>query len=94
MNKIDCFTAAIVKGIVESDDATKHFGSLLGFDLHKQIAVRNGLITEDERVTAFGMQWYAYQNLKGVANTRAYFSPPQDWEDFPLVITLIKQQVR
>jgi len=72
-----CFVAGIVKGIIEADDPTRHFASLMAFKSHCNDAKKCGFITGDLKVTDKGREWYARLNMADLPVTRAYF-----W-DFP-----------
>jgi hypothetical protein len=50
--------AAVVKGLVEKSDDSYFFGSTLSLAHNRQLAIQQGLITEDRQVTAAGMAWY------------------------------------
>lgn len=72
-----CFVAGIVKGLVEADDPTRHFASLMAFKSHCNDAKKCGVVTEDMKVTDEGRKWYGRLNMVALPVTRAYF-----W-DFP-----------
>jgi hypothetical protein len=76
---ITCFVAGIVKGIVEHDDATRHFGSLMAFQGHLSDAVAAGVVTFTKKVTDLGHRYYTAANLKELPGTRAYMWPSRDW---------------
>lgn len=61
-----CFVAGIVKGLIESRDAYKHFGSLMAFKSHAKDALKCGVVEGDAdnlRVTDYGRKAYAEWNI-------------------------------
>jgi len=62
--KIDSCTIAIIKGIYEQDDASFHFGSLGEFSYHLKIAQEDMVMTNEEKLTEFGIRCYNELNLK------------------------------
>jgi len=50
--------AAIVKGLKEHNDGTRHFGSTMGYKGHLHDAVELGVITSQSQLTAKGIEWY------------------------------------
>lgn len=86
--KTTCFTAGIVKGLFERSDARRHFGSLLNFTWHLNVAAANGLLTAVEGKTALtdaGRAYYADKRLAELEDTRAYFWTGQ--RDFEMTTT-------
>ena len=84
MSMIDatCFTAGIVKGLIENKDATRHFGSLMAFGPHWGFAVDLGVVVEgrlmasgrrERKVTALGHKWYKSMNMSQLKDCRAYY---------------------
>lgn len=80
MEKVTCFVAGIVKGLVEQNDEYRHFGSLMAFQEHKQNALKAGVVKvkkskESDRlvVTDLGHRWYESAGMKDLASTRSYF---------------------
>lgn len=72
---MDCFVAAIVKGLVEHNDARRHFGSLLDFSSHMEKARKLGVVVgegEDVSVTEKGREWYEQKKLCDLPQGRAY----------------------
>lgn len=70
------FMDAIVKGLVEHNDATRHFGSLLGFGYHRATAVAMKLITVESSVcslTDAGRAYYSKRGLIALPDCRATF---------------------
>lgn len=70
------FMDAIVKGLVEHQDATRHFGSLLGFGYHRATAVAMGLITVEDGLcllTDAGRAYYSKRELNTLPDGRATF---------------------
>lgn len=70
------FMDAIVKGLVEHQDATRHFGSLLGFGYHRATAVSLKLITVEDGVctlTDAGRAYYSKRGLATLPDCRATF---------------------
>lgn len=68
--------AGIVKGLVEHGDATRHFGSLLGFGWHTALARDLGYVTLDESkvlLTESGRAYYELAGLQELPDVRAYF---------------------
>ena len=56
-----CFVAGIVKGLIESGDPYKHFGSLMAFNSHVNDAIKCGVVAggaDDPRITDFGRKAY------------------------------------
>lgn len=51
-------SAAIVKGLTEKKNGTAYFGSTGSYAYHYEQAVGFGYVTEHERVTARGLEWY------------------------------------
>lgn len=71
----NCFVAGIVKGLVENNDATRHFGSLIGFQLHLATARACGVVEgdgRDVRVTEKGREWYDQKRMGELPQGRAY----------------------
>lgn len=77
---MDCFVAGIVKGIKERNDATVHFGSLMGFLDHMNNAIRCGLVDphlpSDKlyhyKLTKKGKRYYKDKGLADFPNCRSY----------------------
>lgn len=65
-------SAAIVKGLVEHDDGTRFYGSTMAYTFHFQNAVKRGLVTKANVVTARGVEWYE-RCLKQLPQTRQAF---------------------
>lgn len=74
-----CFVAGIVKGLVEHGDATRHFGSLIGFEAHMQQAIKDGVVNADESLTDAGKAWYSAAKFSELKDCRAYFWDRDDW---------------
>lgn len=57
-----CHIAAIVKGVIERNDGTAHFGSTMGYNYHLARATDLGLVgkNNDGRLVAtpLGNRWY------------------------------------
>ena len=70
---ITCYVAGIVKGLVEHDDAYRHFGSLLSFEHHFQEAAKCGFVDSDRNLTEKGREWYDKSNLRDLPDARSYF---------------------
>jgi hypothetical protein len=77
-----CFVAGIVKGLVEADDPTRHFASLMAFKSHCNDAKKCGVVSEDLKVTDKGREWYARLNMAALPVTRAYLwgFPESHWD--------------
>lgn len=70
-----CFVAGIVKGLIENNDATRHFGSLIGFQSHLAKARACGVVEgdgSDVRVTEKGREWYEQKRMNELPQGRAY----------------------
>lgn len=70
-----CFVAGIVKGLIEANDATRHFGSLMGFQTHLAEARDCGVVEGDGRgvrVTEKGRAWYDEKRMQELPQGRAY----------------------
>lgn len=86
-----CFVAGIVKGLVETKDATRYFGSLMGFQTHLAEARKCGVVDGAEhalRVTAKGQAWYEQKRMNELPQGRAYMWSlvrPDDWTLTPNV---------
>jgi hypothetical protein len=79
-----CFVAGIVKGLIESNDATRHFGSLMAFQEHLAEACECGVITvkgDKIRVTKKGRAWYDKKRMSELPQCRAYMweGSDRDW---------------
>jgi hypothetical protein len=74
-----CYVAGIVKGLVERGDATRHFGSLIGFTAHLHQAIADGVVDATGSVTDAGRAWYAAEKLNELKDCRAYFWDRRDW---------------
>lgn len=86
--KTTCFTAGIVKGLFERDDARRHFGSLMNHSWHTRVAVEGGLVMEVKgklQLTDAGRAYYAEKRLSELEDTRAYFWTGQ--RDFEMTTT-------
>jgi hypothetical protein len=69
---------AIIKGIIEQDDDSFHFGSTLGLASLKNKAKKFGLIDDDGNVTEKGMQVYHDNDIKSYPSGRAnYWRTPK-----------------
>lgn len=85
--KATCFTAGIVKGLVEHNDPYRHFGSIAGFMFHAKVAIDLGYVSvvSDEdginrfTVTKEGMSYYTSMCLSSLEGTRSYFWNNRDW---------------
>lgn len=82
----DCFTAAIVKGMIEHNDAKRYFGSLLAFKDHLRVAQDCGVVIGEGReisVTELGRAWYEDKKMNELSETRAYLwsleRKDEDW---------------
>lgn len=75
-----CFVAGIVKGLVECDDATRHFGALTAFAHHMDQAVAAGLVDDDGFITTAGRAWYDAAGMRELPDCRAYMWPRRKWE--------------
>lgn len=86
-----CFVAAIVKGVIEYNDAGKYFGSFGGIRFHIDQAVADGVIEaypdvdkqlnlHSLKVTDLGRNWYQKMKLNELPEWRAYFWRKQDWK--------------
>lgn len=84
---VSCFVAGIVKGLVECDDPTEHFGSLLAFHTHARQAAAAGLVIGDHigmALTEFGRKAYTLWDLASVRGRASswgravYELPPRD----------------
>lgn len=62
-----CFVAGIVKGLVEANDPTRHFGSLLALQSHIEDAKSCGMVHDDGcgkvTITEKGRQWYTEKKM-------------------------------
>jgi len=65
------FEAAIIKGIKEHKDSTYYFGSTGAFAFYKNLTIKNGYITEDEKLTELGLKMYIEKKLYDYPETRA-----------------------
>ncbi len=68
---------AILKGIIEQDDDSFHFGSTLGLTELKYEAKELGLIDGDGNVTEKGVQAYNDNDIKSYPCGRANYWNPQ-----------------
>lgn len=57
------FSLAIVKGLVEANDAQRYFGSLLGFTWHFKEVVSLGWVGEHGDLTDLGREIYESRRL-------------------------------
>jgi hypothetical protein len=67
------FIAAILKGLVEHNDSTHHFGSLLGFSEYLNLARFKGVVDRHGEITEKGKELYDEWNLKALPNTRSVY---------------------
>lgn len=85
MKKTTCFVAGIVKGIIERNDGTRHFGSLMNYQGHLYNAKEAGMISVPEKgrpsITPRGTAWYKALSMKDLQDTRAYMwgKPDDHW---------------
>jgi hypothetical protein len=79
MTEPTCFTAAIVKGLIEHNDKFRHFGSLGGFMYHLSGAIELGLVKRSGDVTDKGRKWYADKQMDKLPQGRAYMWTNRDW---------------
>ena len=73
--------AAIVKGLLEAGDGTKHFGSLFGYQHHLHEAVKAGLVQAIDGktcVTQIGVQWYEEKSLAELSGYCTHWRLGQD----------------
>ena len=78
---VTCYTAAIVKGIAEHDDATRFFGSISTFNGHLHDAKALGLVQFcGRKLTEDGRRFYEKAQLAKLPDTRAYYwSTDEKW---------------
>jgi hypothetical protein len=80
MSEHYCFaTAAIVKGIIENKDKSRHFGSTASVNYWAMIAIDAGLIDQKFRVTKKGREWYRQLEMNKLKDGRAYFWKKDSW---------------
>ncbi|MFA6198853.1 MAG: hypothetical protein WC679_00350 [Bacteroidales bacterium] len=77
---LDKCTIAIIKGIHEKDDASFHFGSLGAFSYFLRNAKEAGVMTDEEKLTEFGIRCYNELNLKDLPNCWQSFWNKKEWE--------------
>lgn len=72
------FHVAILKGIIEHNDGTTYFGSMMGYKYHEDVAITEGLISNDGKSpTKHGLAMYDEWQLVKLPNKgRAYM---WDW---------------
>lgn len=83
-----CHIAAIVKGVIERNDGTTHFGSTMAYDHHVGVAKEIGVIVEDEpgklTATRLGVLWYKSKKMADLpypsrANAWCLIKGYDDW---------------
>ena len=80
-----CFVAAIVKGLVEHNDITRHFGSLLALRSHCREAADLGLISWDgekaweAKITPLGIAAYHEWGLVDLPCSWAFLWPQREY---------------
>lgn len=86
MSGATIFTAGIVKGLKEHNDARRHFGSLMSFQHHLHVAESLGLIERGTgmvvSLTAAGEDYYTAKNLGALPDCRAYFWAADHSDEF------------
>lgn len=73
---MDVFTAAIVKGLIEHNDESMHFGSTLGIKEHIRCAIDQGYIEsvgDYLQVTDKGKQLYSKLSMQLLPSGRAVY---------------------
>lgn len=76
------YPAAILKGVIEHNDGTSYFGSLIGFQHHRAAAVGLGWITRGRkpRATAHGQAVYADAGLAALPTKRLSRAYAWNWD--------------
>ncbi len=77
MIEADVFTVAIVVGAIEQDDPTARFGSLLGYEHHRRVAIQHGLLTDQDEATQKARVLYSRHSLMALPLGRAASWPPE-----------------
>jgi hypothetical protein len=72
------FAAAIVKGLVEHNDGTSYFGSLMGYQDHLADARARGWVDLDGKLTEVGRALYDKADLAKLPNKK--FSRAYSWD--------------